>query len=624
MQTRIDLLKKHAPFDKMDQAALDFLAQHLVETTYPSGSELIGPNQEAADRLFIIKSGRIRGERPEEKGSILWELSPGEMFPLGALLGGRSVRNRYVAAEESVCLTLEKAHFLTLIERSGAFGDFSSRRLANLLDQALTQTRAETAADMGRDNALSATLASCLRRKPITCLQSDTLQSVLETMRAENIGSMVMVDEAGRPAGVFTLRDLLSRVVLAGYDLAGSVAGVMTQNPVTLPASAFAFEAALLMADHGFHHLCIVDEGGRLKGVISEGDLFSLQRVSLANLSRTIQRAESIDRLSQLSADIQTLIGQMIAGGVQIDQITQLITLLNDHLTRRVIELVLAQKGDPGIPFAWLSFGSEGRGEQTLKTDQDNGMLFEVPQGETPEAVRARLLPLAKAINDALALCGFPLCDGNIMASNPECCLSYDEWQKRFTRWIDQGNPEHLLKSSIFFDFRVLWGQEESANRLKSWLLSACAKNPRFLKQMAASALQCRPPLGLLGDFKLSGKGEHEGELDLKKNGVTPFVDAARIIALSSGIEATGTPARLEAAAQKQALKEADVQSWLSAYRFIQLIRIQNHRDQALAGRALSNHINPKKLGDLEQRVLKEAFRQIRKLQNLLEIRYQL
>lgn len=623
MKSVIDFLRSHAPFDRMEEAHLSLLADRLRSAVYAADTVLIGPESARADRLYIIQSGSVRGESPDDASS-LWELAPGEMFPIGALLSGRSVRSRYKAVGRVEALELDAASFASLLQASVVFSDFCSRRLASLLDQTLARTRADTAANLGRDNALEVPLSACLRRTPVTCSQKDPLRSVLQTMRAENIGSMVMVDDAGRPAGVFTLRDLLSRVALGGYDLDKPVEGVMTADPVTLNASAFAFEAAVLMADHGFHHLCVVDDAGRLKGVISEGDLFSLQRVSLANLSRTIRHADSIAALAALRGDIQTLIGQMIAQGVQIDQITRLITLLNDHLTRRVIDLTLQERGDPGIVFDWLSFGSEGRGEQTLKTDQDNGILFELPEGLSAEEARARLLPLAKAVNDALALCGFPLCEGNIMASNPECCLSFEEWQKRFSRWIDQGTPEHLLKSSIFFDFRVLWGDESKADRLREWLLQACAKNPRFLKQMAATALACRPPLGLLGDFKLSGKGDHEGQIDLKKSAITPFVDAARILALASGIPQTGTSERFEAAAQKGALKPADVQSWLSAYRFIQLIRIQSHREQALANRPMSNHIDPRSLSDLEQRILKEAFRQIRKLQSLLEVRYQL
>ena len=240
------------------------------------------------------------------------------------------------------------------------------------------------------------------------------------------------------------------------------------------------------------------------------------------------------------------------------------------------------------------------------------------------EAARAILLPLARTINEALDRCGFPLCEGNIMASNPECCLSGPEWLARFGRWIDQGTPEHLLKSSIFFDFRTLWGDEKPAQQLREQLLARTAKNSRFQRQMAAGAMQTRPPLGLLGDFKLSSKGEHEGMIDLKRSGITPFVDAARIVALAAQVAPCGTIDRLEGAVQKGSLKKEDVQNWLSAYRYIQLLRVRTHHQQALEGKPLSNYINPKALGDLESRVLKEAFRQIRKLQSLLEIRYQL
>lgn len=626
MSDLISTLKAHAPFNQMAPEHLKQLARQGRTLTLQDGEVAITKSDTPADRLFIVLSGAIDGERPDakEQEPPLWSLSEGELFPIGALLGDRATRNRYRARGESTLLALEKSDFMDLIHHSPPFSDFCSRRIANLLDQALSKSRAQTAQQLGQDNALDTPIERLLRRTPITAGTDESLENALTIMRRENIGSMVIVDEAHRPVGVFTLRDLLSRVVLERFDLSRPIREVATANPVTLPKSAFAFEAAMVMADHGFHHLCIVDETGVLAGVISEGDLFSLQRVSLANLSRAIQKADSVEALSAMRTDIQTLIGQMIAGGVQIDQITQIITLLNDHLTRRIIDLIIAQRGQPAVAFSWLSFGSEGRGEQTLKTDQDNGILFEVPAGSDPEAIRQGLLPLATAINEALDRCGFPLCEGNIMASNPECCLSLKEWEARFGRWIDQGTPEHLLKSSIFFDFRVLWGAEAPAETLRKRLLEKTAKNSRFLRQMAAGALQNRPPLGLLGDFKLAGKGAHQGMLDLKKSGITPFVDAARIIALSAEIGACGTTQRLEAAAKSGALKSEDAQSWLSAYRYIQLLRVQAHHDQGNRQVPLSNYIAPKSLSDLESRVLKEAFRQIRKLQGLLEVRYQL
>src|SRR5690606_24988621 len=179
--------------------------------------------------------------------------------------------------------------------------------------------------------------------------------------------------------------------------LATAIREVMTPNPYTLPATSLAYEAALLMTQHGFGHICVLDDG-RLVGVRSESGLVSLQRVCLVSLSRAICEARSVDALARLELDVHRLIEQMLAQGASVAQLTQIISALNDTITRRILELVQGEMGRPSVPFTWLSFGSEGRFEQTLRTDQDNGILFVTPAGRTPADVREELLPLARRV----------------------------------------------------------------------------------------------------------------------------------------------------------------------------------------------------------------------------------
>lgn len=477
----------------------------------------------------------------------------------------------------------------------------------------------------GSDTSLDGPLSERLNRHPVTCQANDTIRTALEAMDQERIGSIVVVDADFAPVGVFTHNDLLRRVALPERDLDDSIATVMTSGPISLEPSAFAFEAAMLMAAHGIHHICVIEDGV-LRGVVSERDLFSLQRAGLVNLTRTILSAPSLETLFPLHGDIRTLVGQMVAQGVKVAHILQIITLLNDHIVERVIDLCLqdADEDLSDIRFTWIAFGSEGRREQTLRTDQDNGILFEVPQGQSPDSVRKRLLPVARHINEALAECGYDLCPGNIMAGNPECCLSLDEWQRRFSRWIDQGTPEHLLNAAIFFDFRAISGPAEPLEELCDWLLQRTAGNSRFRRQMAVNALHNRPPLGWLRDFVTYGRGRDRNTLDLKLNGVTPFTDAARIFMLASGLTATNTLERLEQAARAGKLDAADVSAWRIAYEYIQGMRVRKQYEQIVAGNLPGNRVSPDELNELDRRILKEVFRATRKLQAKLASDYQL
>jgi CBS domain-containing protein len=682
----IEFLLRHAPFDRMGATHLEFLAKHLKLGFYAKGEVITEPMSGAARHFYIIKQGRVRGEsangpdlvsgrvreagrdtgsargradvqdaqmprRPGMAGSGLgpigeaaapadsstrgtrisypsedgaWELVAGECFPIGALLARRPVHTVHRAVEDTFCFELDREYFDNLLTQSPVFHDFCSRRLANLLDQTLQSVQASLATEvLSGEASLSAPLSSLVRREPVTCRPDTPIRQALVAMNEAQVGSIIVTDAERRPLGVFTLHDLLARVATSSISLEEPMEQVMTHHPLSLPPQAPAHEAAMLMAHKGLGHVCVVEDG-RLVGVVSERDLFSLQRIGIVQLSRSITGAPDMATLAQLGRDVHRLIDQMLVQGASVAQLMQIATLINDHITRRVIALCVAEQGTPSMSFAWLAFGSEGRQEQTLKTDQDNGILFAVPSGKTAESVRAELLPLATRINQALAECGYPLCRGNIMAGNPECCLSLDEWKDRFRHWIEHGAPEHLLNASIFFDFRVIEGDSAPVEDLQEWVAEHVAANPTFLRQMAENALRNSPPLGLVRNFVVSSSGAHPHTIDLKLNGATPFVDGARLLALAHCITETGTLARLRAAAKAGVVRTSEAEAWCDAYAFIQLLRMRAHQTQERQGLPLENHIDPDRLNELDRRILKEAFRQARKLQARIALDYRI
>jgi CBS domain-containing protein len=358
--------------------------------------------------------------------------------------------------------------------------------------------------------------------------------------------------------------------------------------------------------------------------VVSERDLFSLQRVDLVHLARTIRHAGRVETLAALRGEIQRLVDNMLAHGASSTQITRIITLLNDHTVCRVIELTIEEMGDPGIPFTWLCFGSEGRCEQTLHTDQDNGILFEAADAAEAALTRGRLRPLAERINQALAQCGFELCKGGIMAGNPQLCLSRSEWSRRFAGFVREATPESLLGSSIYFDLRAVWGPTEGCEALQRELLVLVADNSLFQRMLADNALRQRPPVGRFRDFVVARKGAEKDTLDLKIQGLTPFVDGARLLALAHGISACNTLERLRQLVAQEVVDAQDGAAYEEAYHFIQLTRMQQHQHQARQGLPYSNRLDPDTLNHLDRRILRESFRQAQRLQSSLALRYQL
>jgi CBS domain-containing protein len=456
----------------------------------------------------------------------------------------------------------------------------------------------------------------------VCCDQDSPVRDALALMRREGVGSILLTDTAGAPVGMFTLKDLRDRVALGACDIDQPMRRVMTPNPFALDAGAPAFEAALAMAQRSIHHV-VVTRDGQVAGVISEKDLFALQQVGVARIATTLCVAEDLPTLQRAAEDTRRLARNLMAQGVGAEQLTRLISQLNDQLTQRVLYLAFAGSGLEDASWCWLALGSEGRLEQTLLTDQDNGLIFAPPEGQSAEALRPALLAAARQANQWLDACGFPLCKGEVMAGNPKWCLSLDEWRRTFGEWIFRGDAPVLLNASIFFDFRALAGDTRLAADLRDWLNGRIKENRQFLKLMVRNALGNRPPLGLVRDFALDGEGEEAGTIELKLHGATPFVDAARVFALAAGVDDTGTVARLRAAGAAWKLGGQEVEAWVESFLFIQQTRLQLHQRQLTEGRRLTNRLDPERLSAVERQALKEAFRQAKRLQGRMESFFQ-
>jgi CBS domain-containing protein len=509
------------------------------------------------------------------------------------------------------------------MQKSPVFHDFCTRRIAHMLHHALGNLQSDMALNVSRRQPLDRNLAQIVQRQAITCVETTPLRQALGTMEREGIGSMLVTDDSQRVCGIFTLKDLLSRVALQGLDLSSPISAVMTRNPVTLPETAFAYEAALTMSERGIHHVVVSGQSGAT-GVISEKDLFALQRIGLRQVGAAIGEARTTEALVRLASDIREMTRDLLAQGVDAEHLVRILASINERLVRRVIQVELADQGIAPHSFCWIAMGSEGRQERTLASDQDNGILFADGDDVDRDAMRARLLPIAQRINQALARAGFSLCRGKIMAGNPECCLSESEWRQRFAAWITDGDPKAILSAMIFFDFRALYGNATLAQGLRTWLLAEASGNERFLRQMAQNALSNRPPLGIVRDFTVSDDEEHPDTIDLKVNGATIFVDAARVYALARGIEATNTVERLREAGKIGAIAESDANDWIAAIHFLQHFRLRHQHAQLARGEVADNYLHPARLNELDRRLLKETLRASRRLQQRLELDYQL
>lgn len=621
-------LRPHAPFAAMADADVERLVRASRLAYFAPGDVILAPAARRPDHCYIVKQGSVRGERPGTDGpaAALWELSAGEMFPLGALLGKRGATSIYRAAQDTFCLVLPVAEFDGMVERSPVFRDFCTRRLAYLLDVLRASVQAEYVGGITARHDMATPLHELVRGAPVTVSPRTALSAALATMEARRIGSLPVVNEQGRPLGIFTRQDVVGRIVLPQRNLGTAIGEVMSSPAIVLSLDATAADAALVMAQSGIRHLVLTDADGSVGGVVSERDLFQLHRLSVRELSSELRRARDLPTVVQCAADIRALSHALVAQGVGSGPLTRMISSLNDGLTVRVLELTAVDFDLSGLTLCWLGLGSEGRGEQTIATDQDNGLIFAVADTATPdEAVRERLLPFARAVNEALDRCGYPLCKGGVMAMNPHWCLTLPEWCAAFARWIDRGDPESLLASSIFFDFRTLWGAGELAQALRADIARRALANPRFLKQLSENARRNQPPLSWRGEILESEDSSGAEGIDLKLFGSMPITDGARIFALATGVTATNTLERMREGGAKRGVNESDLRNWCDAFDYLQMLRLRTqHRRVAheLPPSANPNLVPVESLSDLDRRVLKEALRQVRKLQQRLALDY--
>ncbi len=615
---RIKVMRRWAPFDGLGDDHLQWLTERMEEVRHAPGSALLQPGEQPLHLHFICRGNlRVEAMGKSRHNKILAELGEGGCFPIEALYEQRPVFSSFRAIDDLVTWTISEPDFLHIQSVSPHFASFCEGRSATLLEQSRQLYQSQFAYNRADRQSLDSPLAAMVEREPATCAPEAPLRTVVQALDERGVGTMVVVDGERRPVGVYTLRRLVEHMARGHYDPDEPVSAVMNPKPISLPANALGYEAAMAMASNAVRHVLAIDEQGHLVGIIHERDLFGLQRVGLSQISESIHRCTDVAALAACAADIRQLGHNLIDQGVGAEQLTQLISALNDQLTQRIIDLELRATGAElaGIDFCWLAFGSEGRHEQTLSTDQDNGILFVVPEGQTADSVRSRLLPWALRVNHALDQCGFTLCKGNIMASNPDCCLSAEEWRDRFRAWIETPNPQALLNATIFFDFRPLHGEVQLALSLREWLTGSASASSRLHMLLVDSALERSPPLGLIRDFVTDDKGC----IDLKLSGVTLFVDVARIMALASGVGESSTRNRLRQAGAARRVAKAEIDAWVNAFQFLQLIRLRNQHEQHVHGEEPSNLVNPAKLDAIDRKILLESLRNAGKLQKRVQ-----
>jgi CBS domain-containing protein len=621
-------LAPHPPFAHMAHEDVQWFVTQSQQRYYATGQTVMSPQDGVAQHLLFIRRGAVTGTQglaDLQGGAFLYEA--GDLFPASAVVGQRAVTATYKATDDCFALALPLVQVQALAARSAPFADFLNQRIQQFLQLSQKALQAQMASRMLAEQSMETPLSELSRRAPITCVPETPLREALAQMEKLRIGSMLITSPQGAALGILTRYDILGRVTLAGMSLDAPIRTVMVSPVLTLPESDTAQDAALLMSRKGIRHVPIVKSGevNVVTGIISERDLFAMQRLSLQQLSSSLRGAQDVAEITNLAPDIRQFAARLLGQGVQSRQLTALVSHLNDLLTQRLLDLLAQKHQLDSRRVCWIALGSEGREEQTVATDQDNALIL---ADGMSDAERQQWLLLASEANHTLDDCGYPLCAGNIMASNLDLCQPLSQWRERFAHWVGVGEPEDLLNASIFFDLRPLWGAHELAEGLRSFVSSQAGSKPRFLKLLALNALQRTPPLTWTGALDT----HDDGTLDLKLRGTAMFVDAARLYALAHSVRETGTRARLREAGLRLQAKEREYEGWVGGFEFLQTLRLRVQIDieQASLGKESTglgdpdepNRIDIRRLNTIDRRILKESFKVAQELQQRMQMDY--
>ncbi len=456
---------------------------------------------------------------------------------------------------------------------------------------------------------------------PITCPPETDVVEAARLMRQHDSSGVVVVED-GRPLGVITVSDLRNLIVDSKGHVGGrQVREIMSPELISVRARDLVVKAIFSMAKHNIHRLTVLDDAGQLRGVITDADLLRLQTRTPLYLNQEIEAATSVEQLARISARMVDMVSFAARAGTDINSLVELISHLNDAFTVRIIALLEEEGVRLPAGAAYLALGSEGRGEQTLRTDQDSAIIYadglEAEQLEEIARFSTRLV-------DALEQVGVPRCPGDTMASNPQWRRSLSGWQQLVEQWISVPKPENMVNFGMFQDFRTIHGDPTLEAQLRAHLMEALRRNSLFFPYMARHIVRFPPPVGLFGHIRVERRGEHRGEVDLKKAGIFAVTEAASLLALESGATGGSTWKKLELLREKGIVAEPDITVISEAFSYLVQLRLQRQLKALTAGKPPSNYLNPLAIPESERAQLRHALRGVATLLRIIRLRFNL
>lgn len=603
MEAMHTFLSRCPPFDAVPENELRAVADASEEVSYPNGGIVLVEDGPAAEHFYIVREGTVE---LLHEGQVVDVLEPGEAFGHPSLLTGMGPSFTVRAVEGARLVLVPKQQALAVLGRPAGAG-FVARTLRDRLTRTGNTVH-------GLPELRTAHVGSLVDRRTPFLDPETTIRETAEKMTAaSSTAALVRLPDG---LGIVTDADLRIRVVAAGVSPDDPVSTIMSTPVHTARPEQVALETMIDMLARGHDHVAVVDARGEVLGTISAVELVSLESRGPFGVRRAILAAHDTDQLVEACRQLPRVFVSLLDAGLAPVDVGRVLALAGDAVTQRLLDFASGRLGAPSVPWAWLALGSAARRELTLGSDQDNALAY--ADTDDPEAP-AYFGALAEEVNDGLARCGFGDDPAGVLARDPRWRMSESEWLRTFEDCLVQPDRSGLVRAAIAFDFRHVAGGLPVVSPLVA-VLQRAREHVDFLRALARTATDWRPPLGFRGGLVLERDGTGVGRLDIKRGGVLPIANLARFHALANGITISSTLDRLVVAEELGALEPELAQTLREAFVIVSRVRFEHHAAQVQAGVELDNLVDPGEVPPLARRELLEAFRAIAKAQRQLSV----
>lgn len=622
-------LSSFVPFTELSDELLNELANSISESYFRKGSAVYTNGQEIKE-LFYIRSGAV--ETRWRNGELYNRLDEGDIFGQIALLRNSKVRFDTYCIEDCLLYRIPKYIFDKLCEQNDEFADFVE--VAGEKSKEPKQQKSKI------DEVLISPISDLLHREILLVDKETSIQETAKLMTQMHSSSAIVMEYKQNKqdtkndapnkndktdnqekvvCGIITDRDLRSRLVAEGLSPLTQVKDLMTKDPMSIQISAKVETALTLMLKEHIHHLPILQHREPI-GILHLSDIIRHITQTSIYFIENIFRQNSVDDLVRLNKDFFATFVRMVEEEAESYNVGKYISKIGMSYMQRLAQLAQEELGQAPVPFCLIALGSMAREEQILNTDQDNGIILS--DDYNPKEHKEYFQKLAKFISDGLAKCGYKYCKGGIMATNEKWCQPLSVWKDYFQRWIHKPNPERLLQSSIFFDIKCAYGEDDFVEQLQDLLNQEAPKSPLFLAALARNTLNRTPPLGMFRTFIVEKDGKQNDVINLKRRGTAILVDIVRLHSLAAGVKATNTFDRLNQLEEMQFLADGMAAKLRYSMDLLIYLRINQQKTNLVNGVEPNNLLMPKYISDKDKHNLRWAFTAISNAQKFLQFKY--